>query len=277
MTWGPEEGQKPPPLRARLHRYKLTTDEFALLTAMCEHSSDGSVIRPSIARLAAYAKLKVRQVQRLIHGYEVGRGHVPGLIERGILTQLAAKTRKPAIYRLNEEALLLDPRMRIYLGEEDQPLLPGILKPGKKGAPIRPISDAAPGVTVTPPPPSGGVTVTDEGVTVTTEGVTVTDEGVTVTPHSLSNSLIDSLSDSFTRELCKTPLQLLSGEEKKIKLQRWQELNSWTYARYCQQIARDMDASVGSANRDYRRIVLRAAARTGVPDHIALALEGIEP
>jgi hypothetical protein len=26
-----------PPLRARLHWYKLTSAEFALLTAMCEH------------------------------------------------------------------------------------------------------------------------------------------------------------------------------------------------------------------------------------------------
>jgi hypothetical protein len=107
-----------PPLRARLHWYKLTAAEFALLTAMCEHRSDGSTVWASVARLAAYSKMDERTVQRLIRG----------LCARGILSQLApgnVAKRMPATYRINEAALEDDPRMAPYrsTGQES---LPGI-------------------------------------------------------------------------------------------------------------------------------------------------------
>lgn len=114
-----------PPLRARLHWYKLTVSEFALLTAMVEHCSDGCFIYPSIRRLAAYSKLSIRQVERLIHGYVDRRREkrTPGLKERGILTELApanGSKRRAATYQLNENALTLDPKMNIYLPRQDR-------------------------------------------------------------------------------------------------------------------------------------------------------------
>jgi len=120
-----------PPLRARLHFYKLTAAEFALLTAMCEHRSDGSTVWASIARLAAYSKLGERTVQVLIRG----------LCARGILSQLApgnAAKFKPATYRINEDALEEDPRMAPYrdTGQEQLPGIPVAPVPGE------PIPDA---------------------------------------------------------------------------------------------------------------------------------------
>lgn len=116
------------PLRARLHFYKLTAAEFALLTAMCEHRSDGSTVWASIARLAAYSKLGERTVQVLIRG----------LCARGILSQLApgnAAKFKPATYRINEEALEEDPRMAPYR-DTGQGQLPGIPVAPVPGEPI---------------------------------------------------------------------------------------------------------------------------------------------
>ncbi len=117
-----------PPLRARLHWYRLTTAEFAVLTAMCEHRSDGSTVWASIARLAAYSKLNERTVQRLIRGF----------CARGILSQLApgnAAKRMPATYRINEDALAEDPEMVAYrsTGQEQ---LPGIRRSVIPGEPI---------------------------------------------------------------------------------------------------------------------------------------------
>ncbi len=116
-----------PPLRARLHWYKLTTAEFALLTAMCEHCSDGSTIWAAIPRLAAYSKLSERKVQRLI-------GALRG---RGILSQLApANTakRRPATYRINEAGFQEDPRMAPYRARQEQ--LPGICRKPVPGEPV---------------------------------------------------------------------------------------------------------------------------------------------
>jgi len=127
-----------PPLRARLHWYRLTSDELVLLQAMVEHCSDGSVIWAAIPRLAAYSKLSERTIQRLIHGEDrPGRPHRAGLVERGILTQLAPENRgqrRPATYRLNEEALELDPLVRLY--RNLQAGLPGIRRPPIPGEPV---------------------------------------------------------------------------------------------------------------------------------------------
>ena len=139
MLVNPRSSPGEPPLRARLHRYKLTVAEFALLTAMVEHCSDGSTIRTSAPRLAAYSKLSRRQVDRVTQE----------LVGCGILTELApsrkGSKRRCAIYRLNEEAMQLDPRMQPYLRQTTQRLLPGILKPKKPlPAPMQPVSDLPP-------------------------------------------------------------------------------------------------------------------------------------
>lgn len=108
-----------PPLRARLHWYRLSLAEFALLTAVCEHCSDGATIWASIRRLAAYSKLSERKVQYVIRG----------LCDRGILSQLAPANswnkRRPAIYRINEAALQDDPKMAPFrpTGQQELPLI----------------------------------------------------------------------------------------------------------------------------------------------------------
>lgn len=117
-----------PPLRARLHWYRLSAAEFALLTAMCEHRSDGSTVWASIARLAAYSKLSERTVQVLIRRF----------CGRGILSQLApanAAKRMPATYQVNESALEEDPRMVPYRGTGQEQLL-GIPLSTVPGEPI---------------------------------------------------------------------------------------------------------------------------------------------
>ncbi len=108
-----------PPFRARLHWYKISPSELCLLTAMLEHNSDGSEVRPSVTRLAAYSKLDERTVQRLIRE----------LCGRGILSQLAkgnAARRRPSIYRINEQAFEEDPKMLKYrrTGQEQLPGIP---------------------------------------------------------------------------------------------------------------------------------------------------------
>lgn len=117
-----------PPLRARLHWYLLNVAEFALLTAMCERSSDGSTIWQAIPRLAAYSKLSERQVQRVMRN----------LCTRGILTQLAPANarheRRPATYRINELAMVDDPRMAPY--RTDQFSLPGMRSTGDMVSPV---------------------------------------------------------------------------------------------------------------------------------------------
>jgi hypothetical protein len=105
---------------------------------MVEHCSDGSTIWPSIARLAAYSKLSERKVQRLIHGEDRRGHHIPGLCDRGILSKLAsgnAGKRRPATYRLNEDALEEDPRVTSYLTRQQR--LPEIPRPAIPGEPIR--------------------------------------------------------------------------------------------------------------------------------------------
>jgi hypothetical protein len=145
-----------PPLRARLHWYRLSAAEFALLTAMCEHRSDGSTVWASVARLAAYAKLDERTVQRLIRGF----------CARGILSQLAsgnAAKRMPATYRINEQALEEDPRMAPYrnTGQEKLPGIPLAAVPGES-IPDREL--VAPCHQMTPRHQSGGTMSPDSRI-----------------------------------------------------------------------------------------------------------------
>ena len=155
-----------PPLRARLHWYQLSASEFAVLTAMCEACSDGRVVWAAIPRLAAYAKLSRRQVDRLIKGYVDPRTgkRVKGLVERGILTLLSppGSRRRTATYRINEDALHLHPPMSPYLAQSAQRELPGIVKPPKRGVSQLLVSDAPPS-SWTPCPPSPDTVSTDTG------------------------------------------------------------------------------------------------------------------
>jgi len=133
---------------------------------MCEACSDGSVVFAAIPRLAAYAKLTRRQVDRLIHGYFNPRtgARVRGFVERGILTLLAppGSRKRTATYRVNEHALHLDPRMSPYLAQTVQRELPGIVKPPKPGVSQLPITDALPSAG-TPCPQSLVTVTTDTG------------------------------------------------------------------------------------------------------------------
>lgn len=126
-----------PPLRARLHRYKLTATELVVLQAMVEHCSDGSTIWASIRRIAAYSNLCERTVQRVINGVNRNGRHISGLCDRGILSQLAPANvgkHRPTTYRLNEQACEEDPRMAPYLTRQQQ--LPGIRRAPIPGEPI---------------------------------------------------------------------------------------------------------------------------------------------
>jgi hypothetical protein len=154
------QDRKGPPLHARLHWYKLSAAEFAVLKAMIEHCWDGSVLWPSIPRIAAYSKLSEKQVQRIIHGWDDKRKdkatgewvivkHNPGLVARGILTLKAPAIpdrRKSATYQLNEAVLELDPRMKPYLSEEQQAEFPQMDLPTPHGKPIRPRQKKLPGI-----------------------------------------------------------------------------------------------------------------------------------
>ena len=179
-----------PPLRARLHRYKLSKAEFALLTAMSEAAQGGTRVWASATRLAAYAKVSRRHVDRLIHGYIDPRtgARVKGFLERGYLTQLAppGAKKRTAIYQINEDALPLDPRMGRYL---DQPNLPGLLKPPKAGVPQHPVSDVTPPGNWTPCP-SDVDTVTG----VTGHGVQSAVDTVSTDSKTFDSSTTDSKS-----------------------------------------------------------------------------------
>ena len=108
------------PLHARLFRKQLTSAELLLLMAMVEHSRDGKgeMIWASTGRLAAYAKLSLRQAKRLIDS----------LLTRRILRELAPANSKgrrmPATYAINEAALADDPKMQQYIRQEAQIFLP---------------------------------------------------------------------------------------------------------------------------------------------------------
>jgi hypothetical protein len=94
---------------------------------MVEHCSDGSTVWAAVPRLAAYSKLSERTVQRLIRQF----------CSCGILSELAPANsgkRRPATYRVNEEALQPDPKMRPYLNRQQQ--LPGIHRAAIPGEPI---------------------------------------------------------------------------------------------------------------------------------------------
>lgn len=119
------------PLHARVFHYKLTCSEFCLVQAMIQHNSGGDCVYASIARLAAYSGLHERTIQKLIHGQKRRGRYVPGLLDRGILTELApgnSGKRKSATYRVNEAALELKPEMTLYRNLQQG--LPGI------GAPV---------------------------------------------------------------------------------------------------------------------------------------------
>ena len=126
-----------PPPKTQLYWASLTHKEKSVLDAMYEHCSDGSIVWASLPRLARYSKLSRKTVQRALHGDR--RNGRPGLIARGIVTQLAKANRgkkRPATYRINAEALAEDPQMDRY--KKRQLTLPGIRRPAAPGEPIEP-------------------------------------------------------------------------------------------------------------------------------------------
>lgn len=224
-----------PPLRARLHWYQLSASEFALLTAMCEHCSDGSTIWASIARLAAYSKLSERNVQRLVRG----------LCGRGILTQLApssGKKRRPTTYRINEAVLRDDPRMAPYRAYQQQ--LPGIRRPPVPGEPI---PDATP---VTPRHRSGDILSPQP-----------------VTPCHPSGDTMSPDSKAFD------PKTINSNAEIRQRASLWAEKNSFAWRAFSRELDAIYGAAIGAHNFNHEAAVIKAARKAGVPDHIALALE----
>jgi hypothetical protein len=115
------------PLRAQLFHKQLQPEELLVLHAMLEiGDSTGQFLYPSIPRIAAYAKLSERTVQKTLHGEDRKTSprkdpgaptkpravHV-GLIEKRVLVEIApanATKRRAATYRLQIEALQDCPR-----------------------------------------------------------------------------------------------------------------------------------------------------------------------
>ncbi len=166
-----------PPLRARLHWYKLDVFEFAVLTAMCEHDWKGLSVWPSVARLAAYSKLSERKVQYVIRQ----------LRERGIVSELAPGSsgkHRPTTYRINEEACEADPRMSPYTDRHIQ--LPGICRPPVPGEPINHERVSPTTGAYRAPVPTEGCTASGQGVHI------VRGAGAYCAPDSLIESPLDS-------------------------------------------------------------------------------------
>jgi len=157
-TWlvpGPREVD-PPPLRARLPYYDLTTNECALLVAMCEYCSDGSNCWASLAKYALHSGLSEKTIGDLIHGRNyidrrppgfigpMNARHAPGLIERRVLIELAPTAKpsrrhwhtQPATYLINEAALSLDKELLAIQDARKQLSLPGIRRPSVPGEPV---------------------------------------------------------------------------------------------------------------------------------------------
>jgi hypothetical protein len=111
---------KMPPAKVLLYWADLSNVQKSVLDAMLEHCSDGSVVWASLSRLAAYAKVSRKTVQRVLHGDEVSRRRRvkrQGLIGLGYVTELSkanAAKRRPATYRINFDALADDPAMARY-------------------------------------------------------------------------------------------------------------------------------------------------------------------
>jgi hypothetical protein len=250
-----------PPLRARLHWYKLTGDELVLLQAMVEHCSDGSTIWASVPRLAAYSKLSERKVQRLIHGEERNGRHIPGLCDRGILSKLAsgnAAKRRPATYRLNEDALEEDPRMGRYRNRQQQ--LPGI---GRRPVPGEPIPDHP---LVSGGHQSGVPGAADLVSSGHQSGVTGTPDPKAFDPSTFDPSTTDS--EREKREIFRSTRKVADSQRANL----WAEKNSYAYRAFCRGLEEVSRASIGVYQFDYEEAALKAAHRAGVPTHIALAL-----
>jgi len=156
-TWlvpGPRAVPRPP-LDARLMYYHITTNECALLRSMCEQCSDGSRCWASLETYALTSGLSVRTIFDLIHGrkYKNGR-YTPGLIDRHILIELATAKKPsrrrrqwhtvPAIYSINEAALVLKPEILARLENGVQQTIPGIPRPPRPGEPVEAAEHPAP-------------------------------------------------------------------------------------------------------------------------------------
>lgn len=165
--------------QTRLDYCSLSLAEAALLRAMCSFSTEGAVVDKSLDVLARRAGFDRRTAQRLMNGYKQGSRRVVGLKARGVVSELApsqTKKAKPAVLRINWDALALDPAKRHILIRRMQSTLPEMKEvpdpekspasqPSGKTAPklpcaknvkfFRPPRHSVQGVQTQCPPPSG--------------------------------------------------------------------------------------------------------------------------
>jgi hypothetical protein len=124
----PISGGRKLPAKVFLYWADLSNVQKSVLDAMLEHCSDGSVVWASLARIAAYAKVSRKTVQRVLRGDETSQHRKlkrKGLIELGYVTELAqanAAKRRPATYRINFDALADDPAMARYAKRPSVPV-----------------------------------------------------------------------------------------------------------------------------------------------------------
>lgn len=118
--------------QTRLDYCSLSLAEAALLRAMCSFSTEGAAVDKSLDVLARRAGFDRRTAQRLMNGYKQGSRRVVGLKARGVVSELApsqTKKAKPAVLRINWDALVLDPAKRHILIRRMQGALPGMQQP----------------------------------------------------------------------------------------------------------------------------------------------------
>jgi len=136
------DGPRPPPLKARLWRYKGDPTEKLVLQAVAEHVDESAMtVYVSLATLATFTGLSIRTVRRCFSGWYESRTkeHHRGLKERRVLIQRSKgkpEDRMPAIYSFNEAALEEDPAVMAILEQRKQRVLPGFKEPAAPSYPV---------------------------------------------------------------------------------------------------------------------------------------------
>jgi hypothetical protein len=136
--------EKPKPLRATVYRKLLTREEQDVILAMLEAGdSSGQNLRLRVDRIATWAKMSKKSVQRVLWGDHrnhpgfvsakrntTGRDDdkcpfCKGLIQRRVLQQVTPPSRnrkRPAEYSLHLELLDDDPKVAAYIAQRNLPL-----------------------------------------------------------------------------------------------------------------------------------------------------------
>lgn len=265
---------EPKHLIGKLHLYDLSTGELALLTAMCLHNWDGTLVNASVERLAAYCKMSGRNVQILIKK----------LRAKHILTELAPANAhgklSPAYYRINEYAMKPDPRMALYL--TNQLTLPGVRQPQSHREPKQTTGEAISPLQMAESPetaqPVRPFRTTGETISQTGEIVSRTDE--TISPEL-------DLDLEATGKATKK--QHASGALKdwfaiKAKLQNQlsdKEYKLWVRPMYFDRVMGGntlllnlpYNINIVEAARAHRNVILEAAQQLGLP-YLGVAFTG---